>query len=81
MQTSNNTWTWAAQDLSDEVEQIEKFCVRFTNKEEFDRFGLLFNEACDNNAKILAARKGESADKKEEKAEEKGEKGEKGEKV
>jgi hypothetical protein len=35
LQTSNNTWTWAAQDNSDEADHIEKFCVRFTSKEEF----------------------------------------------
>jgi hypothetical protein len=61
LKTSNNTWTWAAQDSSDEVPKIEKFCVRFTSKEEFEKFGNLFNEACETNAKILAGGKTEEA--------------------
>lgn len=77
LKTSNNSWTWAAQDNSDEANQLEKFCVRFTNKEEYDRFGVLFNEACETNAKILASKKEEKkeeekpAEKKEEEAEKK----------
>jgi hypothetical protein len=33
LQTSNNSWTWAAQDIADEVAKVEKFCVKFTSKE------------------------------------------------
>ena len=43
LKTSNNTWTWAAQDISDDKPHIEKFCAKFTSKEEFERFGKLFN--------------------------------------
>ena len=77
LKTSNNSWTWAAQDNSDENNQLEKFCVRFINKEEYDRFGVLFNEACETNGKILASKKEEKkeeenpAEKKEVTSEEK----------
>lgn len=53
LNTSNNTWTWAAQDISDEVVQVEKLCARFTSKEEFERFGTIFRESCEANAKLL----------------------------
>ena len=33
LKTSNNTWTWAAHDISDESPTTEKFCAKFTSKE------------------------------------------------
>jgi hypothetical protein len=54
LKTSNNSWTWAAQDYSDEEPKIEKLCAKFTSKEEYDRFETVFNESCETNAKILA---------------------------
>jgi len=35
LKTSNNSWTWAAHDISDEKPDTEKFCAKFTSKEEF----------------------------------------------
>ena len=35
MKTSNNAWTWAAYDISDEKAETEKFCAKFTNKDDF----------------------------------------------
>lgn len=35
LKTSNNTWTWAAQDISDDQPIIEKFCAKFTSKDDF----------------------------------------------
>lgn len=32
LKTSNNTWTWAAHDISDEQPETEKFCAKFTSK-------------------------------------------------
>lgn len=46
LKTSNNSWTWAAQDISDEVPAVEKFCAKFTSKEDSEKFGVLFNDAC-----------------------------------
>ena len=38
MKTSNNAWTWAAYDISDEKPESEKLCAKFTNKEDFEKF-------------------------------------------
>lgn len=38
LKTSNNSWTWAAYDISDEKPETEKFCVKFTSKEHFEQF-------------------------------------------
>ena len=35
LKTSNNSWTWAAHDISDEKPETEKFCAKFTSKEEY----------------------------------------------
>jgi len=45
--------------------------VRLTTTEEFERFGKVFNESCETNAKILAEKKEPAQTKVEEKAEEK----------
>lgn len=42
LQTHENAWSWAGHDISDEVPTIDKFGARFDTKEEFDRFGALF---------------------------------------
>lgn len=52
LQTSNNCWTWAAQDIADEVVKVEKFCVKLTSKEQYERFEIVFNDAVAANAKI-----------------------------
>ncbi len=53
--TTNNSWTWAAQDISDEVPGPEKFCAKFTSKEDFERFEVEFKKAVElNNAASLA---------------------------
>ncbi len=57
LKTSNNTWTWAAQDISDEELTIEKFCAKFTSKEDFEKFGVLFNDACASNKKEIEEKK------------------------
>ena len=54
LKTSNNAWTWAAYDISDESPQTEKFCAKFTSKEDFDKFKVEFDNAAAENAKILA---------------------------
>lgn len=76
MKTSNNAWTWAAYDISDEKPETEKLCAKFTNKEDFEKFKEVFNQSCEENGKILAEKKTEEApekpaEKTEEKAEEK----------
>lgn len=54
MKTSNNAWTWAAYDISDEKPETEKFCAKFTSKEDFDQFKVEFEKACEENEKILS---------------------------
>ena len=70
MKTSNNAWTWAAYDISDEKAETEKFCAKFTNKDDFQKFKEVFESACEANAKALAAIKTDEP-KQEEKAQEK----------
>ena len=54
MKTSNNSWIWAAYDISDEKPQPEKFCGKLTSKEEFERFGTEFNKYCEVNATLIS---------------------------
>lgn len=67
MKTSNNAWTWAAYDISDEKPETEKFCAKFTSKEDFDKFKTEFENASAENLKALAST---SEAKKEEQPEE-----------
>jgi hypothetical protein len=60
LKTSNNTWTWAAQDISDEAPQIDKFCARFTSKEDFEKFQTVFDESCESNKKVIEESKAET---------------------
>ena len=70
MKTSNNAWTWAAYDISDEKPETEKFCAKFTSKDDFENFKVEFEKACEANEKILAEMKSEEpAEKKEQKEE------------
>ena len=62
MKTSNNAWTWAAYDISDEKPETEKFCAKFTSKEDFEKFKVEFENACAENQKLLEA----NSEKKEE---------------
>lgn len=73
MKTSNNAWTWAAYDISDEKPETEKFCAKFTNKEDFDKFKEEFEKACQDNEKSLSEKKEEEGESNTEKAEEKAE--------
>jgi hypothetical protein len=57
LKTSNNAWTWAAYDVSDEKPATEKFCAKFTSKEEFEKFKEEFEKACESNGKVLAEMK------------------------
>lgn len=59
MKTSNNAWSWAAYDISDEKPESEKFCAKFTSKEDFDKFKEEFEKAVEENGKILEAKKAE----------------------
>ena len=77
LKTSNNSWTWAAYDISDEKPESEKFCAKFTSKEDFERFGSEFKKALEINAALKE--KQEDAKPAEEKTAEKVE--EKSEKV
>jgi len=54
MKTSNNAWTWAAYDISDEKPESEKFCAKFTSKEDFESFKIEFEKAVESNGKILS---------------------------
>ena len=66
LKTSNNAWTWAAYDVSDEKPETEKFCAKFTSKEDCEKFKEEFEKACEHNAKILAELKAkEEASEKE----------------
>lgn len=62
LKTSNNSWTWAAHDISDEKPETEKFCAKFTSKQEFERFEVEFKKAAESNKAVLA----EKEEKKEE---------------
>jgi Ran-binding protein 1 len=73
LKTSNNTWTWAAQDISDEESKIEKFCAKFTSKDDFEKFQTFFKESCESNSKILS-KSHEEAEKEEKKEDNKEEK-------
>ena len=67
LKTSNNAWTWAAYDVSDEKPETEKFCAKFTSKEDYEKFKEEFEKACEVNGKILAELK--AKEEKEEAAE------------
>jgi Ran-binding protein 1 len=54
MNTSNNAWSWAGYDISDEKPATEKFCAKFTSKDDFEKFKEEFEKACESNAKVLA---------------------------
>ena len=81
LKTSNNSWTWAAYDISDEQPESEKFCAKFTSKEEFERFEVEFKKALELNKAVLGKKEEKPAkeeqktekveEKKEEKTEEK----------
>ena len=75
LKTSNNSWTWAAYDISDEQPQSEKFCAKFTSKEDFERFEAEFKRAIELN-KEVNAKKEESKPAEEKPAEEKPAEGE-----
>lgn len=51
--TTNNSWTWAAQDISDEVPGAEKFCAKFTSKDDYERFEVEFKKAVELNNTAL----------------------------
>lgn len=73
MKTSNNAWTWAAYDIADEKPETEKFCAKFTSKDDFENFKTEFEKACESNEKILAEMKTEEVGEKKEEAEKKAE--------
>ena len=64
MKTSNNAWTWAAYDISDEKPETQKFCAKFTSKENFEAFKEAFEKGCEENGKIFTEKK-EQAQKEE----------------
>ena len=64
MKTSNNAWTWAAYDISDEKPETEKLCAKFTSKEDFEKFKEEFDKACQANSKVLDAKKTEEGEDK-----------------
>ena len=66
MKTSNNAWTWAAYDISDEKPETEKFCAKFTSKDDFENFKVQFEKGCEDNNKILAEKKEEAGETKKE---------------
>lgn len=71
--TGKNTWTWAAYDISDEEPASEKFAVRFTSKEEYDRFEEEFKKAIAHNDGLKGEKKEEATQESEAKKEEKAE--------
>ena len=80
LKTSNNSWTWAAYDISDEEPQSEKFCAKFTSKEDFEKFQAEFKKADELNKAVNSSKEGEKVEEKkveekkvEEKVEEKAE--------
>ncbi len=38
LKTSNNAWTWAAYDVADDKPATQKFCAKFTSKDDCDKF-------------------------------------------
>ena len=71
LKTSNNSWTWASYDIADEKPESEKFCAKFTSKEDYERFEAQFNNAVKINSAVRNSEK--PAEKVEEKPEEKAE--------
>ena len=76
LKTSNNSWTWAAHDISDQQPETEKFCAKFTSKDEFNRFEVEFKKALEINKTVMDSSEeekveGKTEEKTEEKAEEK----------
>lgn len=71
LKTSNNSWTWAAYDISDEKPESEKFCAKFTSKEEFERFESEFKKAIELNKEVSANKKQEEKPAEVKEAEEK----------
>ena len=69
MKTSNNAWTWAAYDISDEKPESEKFCAKFTSKEDFASFKEEFEKVVVQNGKVLTEMKENEGKKEEEPAE------------
>ena len=59
LKTSNNSWTWAAYDISDEKAESEKFCAKFTSKEDFERFETEFKKAIELNKEVNAKKEEE----------------------
>jgi hypothetical protein len=53
MKTSNNAWTWAAHDISDEEPSTEKFCAKFTSKDDAEKFQVEFNKANEHNTVVF----------------------------
>ena len=73
LKTSNNSWTWAAYDISDEIPESEKFCAKFTSKEEYERFAVEFKKAIDINKAASSNKEAKNEEKTEEKPAEKAE--------
>ena len=46
MKTSNNAWSWAAYDISDEKPETQKFSAKFTTKEDYEKFKEEFEKSC-----------------------------------
>jgi len=57
MKTSNNAWTWAAHDIADEKPSTEKFCAKFTSKDDYDKFEVEFKKASEENIKLFDGQK------------------------
>jgi Ran-binding protein 1 len=52
--TENKAWMWMANnDYSDGAASVQNFCARFSNDEDYGRFAVEFNKACEENEKIL----------------------------
>ena len=66
MKTSNNAWTRAAYDISDEKPASQKFCAKFTSKEDFEKFQVQFEKGCQENQKIIDEKKEEEPVQKKE---------------
>jgi hypothetical protein len=59
MKTSNNAWTWAAYDISDEKPATEKFCAKFTSKDDYEKFKVEFEKSCETNSLLIHEKKEE----------------------
>lgn len=52
---SDKAWVWSAVDFAEEEQKVELFCIRFGSVEKAQEFKKKFDEAVEDNSKIISA--------------------------